>query len=466
METAATADDDALRAGVATEDITPPPGVRLSGFAGRDWRNAGSRDPLRASALYLEQGNRAAAVLVTLDVIGLGPRDDARLRRAIAAQFGIGADAVLVACSHTHSGPATMNIRATGGREAAWTGEVLRRATRAALRARESAVAVGRVETGAAPCGASVNRRVRLPSGEIVMGEGEGFRDPECRVLLLRPAGGDAAPLAAVFHYAMHPVSLDRDNRLTSGDWVAVARERVEAEAGCPALFVQGCCGDINPRVRGSGACADLLGAQVADAALAALGGDGGLRALAEVRLGTGAAVARLPLQPLPDPGALARVEADAAETLARRDAPLATRQIAQADREWVRACRRRAASPGAPRAALPARLQALTLGEITLVSLPGEPFARTGQMVRDQVPGAWPVGYAGSNLGYLCPDDVLEAGGYEADVAYRLDGEQNFGPGTEAALVRAAARAARLAARAAATGSRADRSAPTRELR
>jgi len=459
METADTADVDALRAGVATEDITPPPGVRLSGFAGRDWRNAGSRDPLRASALYLEQGNRAAAVLVTLDVIGLSPRDDARLRRAIAAPLGIGADAVLVACSHTHSGPATMNIRATGGKEAAWTREVLARATRAAERAKETAGAVGRVEAGSAPCGASVNRRVRLPSGEIVMGEGEGFRDPQCRVLTLRSEAG--TPLATLFHYAMHPVSLDRDNRFTSGDWVAVARERIEAEAGCPALFVQGCCGDINPRVRGSGACADLLGAQVADAALAALGG---MRPLADVRLGTGAAAARLPLQPLPDPGALARVEADAVETLARRDAPLAIRQIAQADREWVRACRRRGGSP--PRETIPARLQALTLGEVTLVSLPGEPFARTGQMVRDQVPGAWPVGYAGSNLGYLCPDDVLEAGGYEADVAYRLYGEQNFGPGTEAALVRAAARAARLAARAAATGSRADRSAPTRELR
>ena len=59
-------------------------------------------------------------------------------------------------------------------------------------------------------------------------------------------------------------------------------------------------------------------------------------------------------------------------------------------------------------------------------------------------VPGAWPIGYANGNVGYLYPDSALAEGGYEVDVAYRLYGERQAGLGTADALVAAAAKAAR----------------------
>ena len=97
-----------MRAGVALTDITPPVGTRLSGFAGRPvpgFVSTGVRDPLRATVLWLE-----GALVVALDVIGLTPRDDRALRRRLAVAVGCAPEAVLIACSHTHSGPATMTI--------------------------------------------------------------------------------------------------------------------------------------------------------------------------------------------------------------------------------------------------------------------------------------------------------------------------------------------------------------------
>ncbi|MES2461030.1 MAG: neutral/alkaline non-lysosomal ceramidase N-terminal domain-containing protein, partial [Armatimonadota bacterium] len=237
----------AVLLGVATEDITPPVGIRLSGYAGRPFANIGVLEPLRANALYVSD-SKSAVVVIALDIIGLSPRDDAALRREIAQKLGISAKAVLVTCSHTHSGPATQLIRATGNKETAWTKEVLARAVRAAQTAHATARTITGASAGESPCYAAMNRRIPEPP-EGIRDDGTndtGPMDPACRVL--RFFGGDGAPAAALFQYAMHPVSLSRENRHVSPDWVGAARARLEEAWQCPVLFLPGCCGDINPR--------------------------------------------------------------------------------------------------------------------------------------------------------------------------------------------------------------------------
>jgi len=56
-----------------------------------------------------------------------------------------------------------------------------------------------------------------------------------------------------------------------------------------------------------------------------------------------------------------------------------------------------------------------------------------------DALPGAWPVGYAAGNIGYLYPADALGQGGYEVEVAHRLYGTRQAGPGTSDALANGA---------------------------
>lgn len=422
-----------LRAGVGQEDITPPPGIRLSGYAGRTGPNTGCRDPLYASALYLDDGESAALIL-TLDVMGIAPRTDVRLRVLIGSELGMTADAVLVACSHTHAGPATIHARGTGDFEAVWTEEVLARAVRAAASARRDASAMT-LRQGRGVCFAGINRRQAVSKAS----KPNQFCDPTCRVLLLERRG---QPAAALVHYAMHPVTLGNDNRRVSADWVGAMRARMKQTLNCPVLFLQGCCGDINPRLCHGEQFCEAVGADVAGSALSCLDG---LRSIENPRLHMGAAEAVIPLRPLPSEEELAQREQAARVCLAGADdetTSLFARDLAQADLEWAKACRdyRR---HGVEPSSVTGRVSALSLGEIVLIGLPGEIFSEIGMDIEAAVPGAWTVGYTNGNLGYLYPDQALDEGGYEVELAYRLYGEQQADRGTADALIQSAIEAA-----------------------
>lgn len=94
-----------LRAGFGRADITPPPGVGLAGNGPEGEMAKGQRLRLYARALVLEDkdGNRLAIVVADL------PLGSALLHRIAAestfVEDGIGVDRLIVAVTHTHSGP-------------------------------------------------------------------------------------------------------------------------------------------------------------------------------------------------------------------------------------------------------------------------------------------------------------------------------------------------------------------------
>src|SRR5437763_16570304 len=99
---------DSLRAGTARVTITPPVGLHLQGY-NRGKPTEGIRDDLYARALVLEQGS-ARFALVCADIIGLEPDSVARTRALVQEVTGIPGEAVCLATSHTHSGPAVMGV--------------------------------------------------------------------------------------------------------------------------------------------------------------------------------------------------------------------------------------------------------------------------------------------------------------------------------------------------------------------
>ena len=68
----------------------------------------------------------------------------------------------------------------------------------------------------------------------------------------------------------------------------------------------------------------------------------------------------------------------------------------------------------------LPVPLQALALGEIVLVGIPGEPFAELGRAIKE----GWDavqvlvVGYANGYFGYFPTWEAFQEGGYEAETS------------------------------------------------
>jgi hypothetical protein len=65
----------------------------------------------------------------------------------------------------------------------------------------------------------------------------------------------------------------------------------------------------------------------------------------------------------------------------------------------------------------LATEIQALRLGQVALVSAPGELFAEIGTAIENSspFPHTFVVGYANDSLGYLCTEAAIREGGYEA---------------------------------------------------
>src|SRR4051812_15593961 len=101
--------------GSATVALPIP--VPMAGYGARRTPSSGVLRPLEVNVLAVACGDRPS-LLVTLDVIAVD-RGFVRHVRQLAAGHGIDADHVLVAASHTHSGPA--GLRVGGAEQAART---------------------------------------------------------------------------------------------------------------------------------------------------------------------------------------------------------------------------------------------------------------------------------------------------------------------------------------------------------
>src|SRR5450830_1131335 len=85
-------------------DITPPIGTPMDGYAARIQPSIGMHDPLFAGLLLLKRGVEQV-LLISLDQIAISAPVTEKIRTTIAEQMPIKRDQILIACTHTHSGP-------------------------------------------------------------------------------------------------------------------------------------------------------------------------------------------------------------------------------------------------------------------------------------------------------------------------------------------------------------------------
>ncbi|HUR45900.1 MAG TPA: neutral/alkaline non-lysosomal ceramidase N-terminal domain-containing protein [Candidatus Saccharimonadales bacterium] len=103
---AATGFGESLKVGVATTEITPPVGWRMSGYFYERF-STNTHDPLEAKAMVLQQGNEKAA-LVICDLIGISGELSTRVRQAASRKTRIPSANIMIAATHTHTGPLYM----------------------------------------------------------------------------------------------------------------------------------------------------------------------------------------------------------------------------------------------------------------------------------------------------------------------------------------------------------------------
>ncbi len=417
-----------LYAGVARTPVTPLVGVDLTGYAGRPTGCTGVHDDLYAKALVLSDGKTSAAI-ISLDLLSLNCEQVARVRGNASARSGIPAGNILIGSSHTHSGPATQRIRACGSPDEAYLEELLGRiadlVVEAAADLRRAGFGFGSTRTDIA-----INRRYRAPNGAVQLGENVGgVTDPEVGVWRIANETGE--PLAIVFNHACHAVVMGGDNLLVSADWPGAAARYLERETGAMALFLQGCCGNINPRERGTFDAVERVGEASAGSVLSALQS---VPAASDIAITVAAEVVHLPLQ-APDLDAIRGELAEAERRFEDKgnEVSVAETQLLQGYRDLVEAIA--AAGDDCP-TSVPFEVQRVSVGDSHIVALPGEVFVEISLAIKALRPQVFVAGYANGNIGYVPTRSAFEEGGYEVDVAWKLYGEQMITPDAEQLIV------------------------------
>lgn len=102
-----------LHAGAAQVDITPEIGISLTGYIAREGKSIGVHDPLYATTLVLSNNHKLAAI-ISCDLVALDEPFVRSTRDKIQSATGIPSGNIMIACTHTHSGPTTIYLQDCG----------------------------------------------------------------------------------------------------------------------------------------------------------------------------------------------------------------------------------------------------------------------------------------------------------------------------------------------------------------
>jgi len=410
--------------GVAAVEVGVPPGTPLAGFAARRQPSAGVHDPTTVRAVVI-----GTVALVAVDVCVLHEDTCATVRGRVADV----ATACVVAATHTHSGPCAGRGR-VGQHAAAVHDDVVAAAEHAVRRAHAGRRACAVEYTESRNPGVGANRRHPGRPVDLRL-QGLRFRDA---------TNGRVVGHLVVF--PCHPVVLDAANLLVSADYPGQVRSVLESgDPGSVAVFLTGAAGDINTghraedsyRAAGTGLRtyreAERVGTVLAVASRGAahhpVGGEGRASVVTEE--------VDVPLLP---------VDRDRV----RRDLARWTTERGEADADraallgvWISWARRVLGGALPERSVWRARVTAIRLGDVTVVTLPGEPFLASAEQVQAASSTTVIVlGYSDGCPGYFPPREEYAHGGYEVDDAHRYyDMPAPFAPGAAERLVAVACR-------------------------
>lgn len=442
---------NSLQAGVYRVDITPPLGISMCGYFARAGVSNSVERPLTATAVVLGSDGVKLVVLACDLISILNPAVD-EIRASIAAAIGTTVESVLINCSHTHCGPNTW--------EFSWESDAqhelqrfylenLKRSLVGCAVAADRETRPARLGTGQGSSHIGVNRRELDESGKTFLGENpDGPMDPAVGVIRVDEL--DGKPMAVLFSYGCHTVTMGPKFLGLSPDFPGPARDLIETATGAKALFLQAAGGDINP-ITGIGPTEDdtenmtrlgqSLGAEV-------------LRVLSEIRthnvrgervifasltkncmypyvpvtdspiaLGAVGEAAPLPLLPLPSLHEARDIQSHHADRLEKaKNSGLPQHQLAFFYRfkDWAE-CLLRVTESGAKQMSVPVNLQAIRIGEVALVAAAGETLTTLGIRVKaaSPFPETHFLGYSNGCVGYIPNAECYPVEGWSPHETY-----------------------------------------------
>ncbi|MEP0844642.1 MAG: neutral/alkaline non-lysosomal ceramidase N-terminal domain-containing protein [Phycisphaerae bacterium] len=413
-----------LSAGVASVDITPPVGYRMSGYF-YERPSTGVRDPLQAKCLVLSQGGQRAAV-VFCDLIGVSREVADAAREAAGRRTGIPPAHVAVAGTHTHSGPLyfgplhahfhRLAVQAHGrdptqtvDYPALLTERIVESIVRAKANLRPVLLSAGSAEVAPTP---AFNRRYLLKDGSVRslvspldpnVVRPVGPIDPRLDMLFICEADG-AAPIALLSSFALHAAVTG--GTAYSADYPGHLEKTLRGAfgPGFVSLFGAGCCGDVNhvDVSRQEQRTAEQIGTQLGETARQAIGR---LDPVRGPRLAVRQERVELALQQY-SPQEMAKAEKDMA-AIGGKDLPF----LEQVKASKLTALRLLG------RSTLTVDVQAVRISDdVAIVTLPGEIFVELGLAIKKASPfkTTFVIELANAGIHYVPTRRAFAEGGYE----------------------------------------------------
>ncbi len=392
--------------GTSQIDITPKPGVQLSGFAARIQPSAGVLDPLFAKGFYLEDKG-TKLLWLHCDLVGFDRSIVESFRVWALGALNLQSHQVMLSATHTHAGPCTIHLREAGEYDPVYV-EFLQ------LRLREAAnCAIANTEevnlvTVEGHLALAVDRRKAASS----------HTDPRVAALGFRRPDGTFA--AAIMNYAIHPVALGPANRHISADISGQAALSLAQQLpGNPVVFMtNGASANLNPPAENVDAAkVSLWGGEMAASVGSLLKS---ARPKARPHFEVSSRTIQLPLDVL-DASEINRF----AEGALQNDDPLGQwgdkyRRVVEHWRSTLLA----ASKSGKSASHRDAELFAVGLGDIILLGVNAEVFSEFTDWLRSSTgKRVYLIGYANGDMGYLPTRAAYAEGGYEVEVAHLFYG-------------------------------------------
>lgn len=388
-----------MRVGINQRVITPELGVDLAGFGRPDRKAREVHDDLYLSTMVLEQ-NGEKFLFICADIIGFG--FTAGIKKEIWERFRIAEDRVLLAASHTHSGPQTAGnmLGVTGEADSGYI-QFLNGAIMNSVQAALDSVTEMEIYYGKAQCNIGINRRLIVGGKAEFAPNEEGPLDREIIALKFVKDGSVAAVL---YNYACHPSTINTD--YISADYVGRAREVIQESYGSkiPVFFIQGCSGNIRVRsIEGNGFRAGTwedvnnFGTQVGSSVASLCRSE--MEKL-DMEISSELVTLMLPFEKLPDKNELEdmKLKGSAHEKV-----------WAQKMLDAYESIKREA----------PFTIQRISLSkDFSIIAMSGEVCVEYGLHIKRKNPGKTviPAAYSNGVIGYIPTAEMFEQGGYEPD--------------------------------------------------
>ncbi len=456
----------AIRVGVGETIITPPVGIPLYGYA-RAKVSDGVHDDLHARSLVIEGSNGTSTVFMTLSLCDLSRPLFDLIRQGVNRKTGIPVENIVIACTHTHSGPeldtqndgflkeiVTASFQNTGTQNVsnapAPPGSPLEKPSVAYTkmmveRAIESAVIAWKNRApGRIGFGSGIARE--LGKNDRRMQYGGMHPDPEVGIIKVEDTKGKLIGVA--FNYGCHPSTLDKYNYKFTEDWPYYSIKGLKEKLGKNVwvAYYQSAQGDAKvgytAELSATGAKMDIRTFEFAEYK-GNMMVDAVMKVLPSIKTSPDADIAISEKNydlPARDGYRLTEAEAqkqadaaNAAMEEAEKRTDIYGRRVIEAFRveNYLAGLRLSAAKafndPNRPRT-IPTVQQAVRIGDTVFVTFPGEVFTEIGLKVKQRSPleKTFIFGLAGAFDNYLPTAEEFKEEGYAALISpYSPNAEQ-----------------------------------------